>query len=247
MKPLASRSPVAHGHGAAGAVARTTRAVAALAAALTLGCGSAPPPPDWQMNAKGSLERAASAYLAGNSRVEAVEFARARADIARTGRADLLARAELTRCAWRVASLEFDDCSAFAPLAADATAAERAYAAYLLGRASPQDAALLPEPHREPARGAASADALRRIDDPLARLIAAGVLLRSGRAEPATLTLAADSASAQGWSRPLLAWLGAQAQRAEAAGAADEAARLRRRMALVSTPPARAPAASAPN
>jgi hypothetical protein len=211
-------------------------AAAALAAALLLGCGSAPPPPDWQMNAKGSLERAGTAYLTGNSRVEAVEFARARTDIARTGRADLLARAELTRCAWRIASLEFDDCPAFAALAADAGPAERAYAAYLLGRATPQDAALLPEPHRDPARG--GADALRRIDDPLARLIAAGVQLRSGRAEPATLALAADSASAQGWNRPLLAWLGAQAQRAEAAGAADEAARLRRRMALLSAAPA---------
>ncbi len=219
--------------------------VAALFAALP-GCGSAPPPPDWQMNAKGSLERAGAAYLSGNSRVEAVEFARARADLARTGRADLLARAELTRCAWRVASLTFDDCPAFAALSADAAPPERAYAAYLLGRATPQDAELLPEAHREAARGAASADALRRIEDPLARLIAAGVQLRAGRAEPAALALASDTASAQGWSRPLLAWLGAQAQRAEAAGAVDEAARLRRRMALVSTPPARA-AASAPD
>jgi hypothetical protein len=220
--------------------------VTAVCAAL-LGCGSAPPPPEWQMNAKGSLERAGAAYLTGNSRVEAVEFARARADLARTGRADLIARAELTRCAWRVASLEFDDCPAFVPLAADASPTERAYAAYLLGRTGAQDATLLPEPHREAARGAAPADALRRIDDPLARLIAAGVQLRSGRAEPTTLALAADTASAQGWRRPLLAWLGAQAQRAEAAGAADEAARLRRRIALVSTVPLRTPAASAPN
>ena len=34
------------------------------------------------------------------------------------------------------------------------------------------------------------------------------------------------------WRRPLLAWLGVQAQRAEQAGATDEAQRLRRRMAL---------------
>ena len=216
--------------------------------AVLAACGSAPPPPDWQLNAKGSLERAGAAFLAGNSRVEAVEFARARADLARTGRADLIARAELTRCAWRVASLEFDDCPAFTALAADAAPAERAYAAYLLGRATDQDAALLPEPHREPARGAVLADALGRIDDPLSRLVAAGVQLRSGRAEPAAVTLASDTASAQGWSRPLLAWLGVQVQRAVSAGATEEAARLRRRMALVSEAPARpAAAASAPN
>jgi hypothetical protein len=234
--------------------ARTARAaaggpvavgIATLAAALLLlGCSSAPPPPDWQMNAKGSLERATAAYLAGNSRVEAVEFARARADLARTGRADLVARAELTRCALRVASLEFDDCPGFTALAADAAPAERAYAAYLLGQASAQDAALLPEPHREPAKASGSSEAVRRIEDPLARLVAAGVLLRSRRAEPALFALASDTASAQGWSRPLLAWLGAQVQRAEAAGESNEAARLRRRIGLVLAAPAGAAAAS---
>jgi len=32
-------------------------------AALLVACGSTPPPPDWQMNAKGSAERAAEAWL----------------------------------------------------------------------------------------------------------------------------------------------------------------------------------------
>ena len=71
------------------------------------------------------------------------------------------------------------------------------------------------------------------IADPLARLIAAGVLMQSARAEPAVMALAVDTASAQGWSRPLLAWLNVQALRAEAAGDAGEAARLRRRIGLV--------------
>ena len=66
-----------------------------------------------------------------------------------------------------------------------------------------------------------------------ARLVAAGVLFQAGRASPDLLALAVDTASAQGWRRPLLAWLGVQARRAEAAGAVDEAARIRRRMALV--------------
>ena len=96
------------------------------AACLLVACGSTAPLPDWKMNAKGSLERATEAYLSGNERIEAVEFARARAEIARTGRAELLARAELTRCAARVASLVFDDCPGFAALAQDAPAAERA-------------------------------------------------------------------------------------------------------------------------
>jgi hypothetical protein len=132
--------------------------------ALLAGCASGPPPPDWQMNAKSALERATEAYLAGNSRVAALDFERARAELARTGRADLLARAELTRCAAQVASLEFDDaggCPGFAPLALDAGPAERAYAIYLAGRADApqqqQDLSLLPEAQRQ-AQPAAIAD-----------------------------------------------------------------------------------------
>ena len=191
-----------------------------LAAGTLAACASAPPPPDWQLNAKGALERAASAYLAGNSRVEAVEFARARAEVARTGRPDLLATLELNRCAWRVASLVFEDCAGFAPLAQDAGPAERDYAAYLAGTG------------RAPA-------ALAGIEDPLSKLVAAGVLLRSGRADPATFRLAADTASAQGWSRPLLAWLQAALLRAEAGGDAEEAARLKRRIGHILGGPAR--------
>ena len=218
------------------------RATVGLAVALSA-CSSTPPPPDWQMNAKDSLDRAVVAYLQGNTRVEAVEFARARADLARTGRADLLARAELTRCAARVASLVFEPCAGFAALAQDASAAERAYADYLAGKIDAKDAALLPEQHRAaatatatataPAAAVAVAVAVAGIADPLARLIAAGVLMQTARAEPAVMALAVDTASAQGWSRPLLAWLNVQALRAEGAGDANEAARLRRRIGLV--------------
>lgn len=212
------------------------RCVALVVAAVLCGCSSKPPTPDWQMNAKSSLERATAAYLSGNTRLEATEFARARVELARTGRADLLARAELTRCAARVASLVFDDCPGFVALAQDAPPAEHAYAAYLAGKATAQDAVLLPAAQRGALAGDGSAQALSGMPDPVSRLVAAGVLLRSGRAQPAVFGLAVDTASAQGWSRPLLAWLNVQVQRAEAAGEAGEAARLRRRIEMIATP-----------
>lgn len=219
--------------------------VVALAAGLLAACGSRPPTPDWQMNAHDSMQRAGAAWLAGDSRIEAAEFGRARANVARTGRADLLARVELTRCAWRVASLVFEDCAGYAPLAADAGAAERAYAAWLAGTLAAGEAALLPEQHRGVA-ASGSAEALARIDDPVARLVAAGALLRGGRATPAVFEVAIETASAQGWRRPLLAWLTMQAQRAEAAGDTAAAARLRRRIELIApSPPASLDAAQA--
>lgn len=207
--------------------------MAALAALLLAGCASHPPAPDWQGNARSATERAVAAYLVGNARVEGAELARARDEVGRTGRADLLARVELSHCAAQVASLVFGPCVAFEPLRADAAAPERAYADYLLAKATPAEVALLPEAHRAVAASAApGATVLAGVADPLARLIAAGVLFEAGRADPGAIAVAVDTASAQGWRRPLLAWLGVQLRRAEQAGATDEAQRLRRRIAL---------------
>ncbi len=199
-------------------------------------CSSGPKTPDWQMEAKTAMDRAIAAYLEGNSRVEAQEFARARSELSSTGRSDLMARAELLRCASRVASLVLEPCAAFEPLRPDAPAAERAYADYLAGQLQPQDAALLPAPQRAAAAAGADVAALQAIADPLSQLVAAGVMFRAGRASPAVLQLAVDTASSQGWRRPLLAWLGVQLQLAEKGGDTEAAARLRRRIALTQNP-----------
>ena len=212
----------------------TARALLALPV-LVAACASAPPAPEWQMNAKAASERAIEAYLSGNARVDAAESARARAEVARTGRVDLLARVELAHCAVQVASLQFGPCAAFEPLRLDAAPPERAYADYLAGRIDTAGAALLPEAHRAVV---AQPGALAGIADPLSRLIAAGVLFETNRADPATLQTAIDTASAEGWRRPLLAWLQVQLKRVESGGALTEAEALRRRIALVEGRPA---------
>ena len=211
-------------------------AVLALAA-----CSSGPKPADWQLEAKTASERAVAAYMEGNTRVEAVEFARALSEVASTGRVELIARVELLRCASRAASLVLEPCAGFERLRADAPPAERAYADYLAGKLQPQHAALLPASQRAAASGDAAA--VKAMADPLSQLVAVAVLFQRGQASPAVLQQAVDTASSQGWRRPLLAWLGVQAQVAEKAGDAEEAARLRRRMALAE--PAR-PGAAGP-
>jgi len=211
---------------------RLALAVAALLAA----CSSNPPAPDWKLAAQSALERGNSAWLEGRTKVAEHEFAGARAAIASTGRTDLMARAELTRCAARTASLAFEPCSAFEALRADAPAAERAYADYLAGRATADDRAHLPPQHRAIAAAAgpdAALSALQAMPDALARQIGAAVLLQTGRASPQVIALAIDNASAQGWRRPLLAWLTIAAQRAQAAGDHAALEALRRRIALV--------------
>ena len=197
---------------------------------LLAACSTAPKPADWQLEAKGAMDRSIAAYLEGNSRVEAVELARARSEISSTGRIDLMARAELRHCASHVASLVFEPCAGFEKLRQDAAPAERTYADYLAARLQAADSALLPPPQRAALTG--GDEAFKSIADPLSKLVAAGVALQTGRASPAVVQLAVDTASSQGWRRPLLAWLGVQLALAEKGGDSDTAARLRRRIEL---------------
>ena len=230
---LRCAAPACVGRAAAGVPALRSLALAALLTA----CASQTPAPDWQANASGSLERSLDAWLAGDTRVADQEFERVRREIARTGRPALLARAELARCAGRVASLLLEPCAGYEALVTDAEPPERAYAAYLAGHAGAAEAPLLPQRHRALAAAAATPAsdlaALRRMEDPLARLVGAAVSLQTGRAGGEVVALAVDTASAQGWRRPLLAWLHVQARQAEAAGDGDAAARVLRRIELV--------------
>ncbi len=197
---------------------------------LLAGCATEPPPPDWQMDARAALDSAVQAQLTGNLRVAEADMARARSALGATGRPGLLARAELVLCAARVASLDLDGCAAYFALARDAGPADRAYAAYLFGNAGPDDVPLLPAPHHGVAMGRSTA--ISALPDPLARLVAAAVLLQQGRLDPAAVAVAVETASAYGWRRPLLAWLGVQLKMAEQAGDREGAGQIRRRMGV---------------
>jgi len=163
------------------------------------------------MNAVQALNAFQRLYFAGQTQAAEAEFRNARSELARTGRTDLIARAELVRCAVRAASLEFDECAGFEKLRYGARPEEIAYADYLAGRG----------------RHAAT-------DEALSRLVGAAVQLKTGTITPAAINAAVDISSAHGWRRPLLAWLAVQEKRALDAGDSEAAARIRRRIDLVS-------------
>ncbi|MEW5770515.1 MAG: hypothetical protein AB1831_09150 [Pseudomonadota bacterium] len=216
----------------------TTRAACPFlfAALLLAGCAGTPPPPDWKMNAVSQLEHFQARWLEGDGKSAELALAKARKDVSASGRLDLLARLELAACGTRAASLDFTDCPAYRPLAADAADAERRYAQFLggqwrdlqAGTAPPQYAGLVTAKDDAAANRAAA-----EIKEPLPRLIAAALLFRQGRAEPATLALAVETASERGWRRPLLAWLEVQRLRATAAGDLTAAQLLQRRIEMV--------------
>lgn len=201
-------------------------------------CSSGPRTPDWQVQAQGSAERYTSAYLAG-SRAADAEWLRTRAVVAATAQPQRVARAELLRCALQVASLDWQPiCAGFEAFKSAALPADLAYADYLQGRWTAAAMVHLSAPQRRVAEQGAKA--LRALDEPLSRLLGAAVLLRSGSVPPAEqdalLALAVDTASAQGWRRPLLAWLGLQLQRAQAQGRTGQAELIRQRLALLDSP-----------
>lgn len=212
-------------------------AVQAVALAAALGACAGAPTPDWQLNAGSALQRMQAALLQGQDRVATNEYARARAEVASTGRPDLAARVELLRCAAWAASLQFERCDGFERLRLDAAAPEIAYADYLRGRLDPSQRTLLPPAQQPlvqaPADEAVQVAALQATADPLSRLLAAALWLQAGKASSAVVALAVDTASAQGWRRPLLAWLAVQQQRARQAGDLVQAQRVGRRMELV--------------
>lgn len=219
--------------------------VVVIAIGLFSGCASGPAPQAWESNAQNALQNASIAYLTGNTRVEEQDFARALRELRATGRADLVATAELTRCATRAASLVFDDCPAYPPLAVDAGAEQRAYADYLAGRWQGLNTAMLPKHHAAVVANPATAVALSQTTDPLPILVAAGMLLKYGNLTPASLdevTLTAvQTASNQAWRRPLLAWLGVQIKSAEAKSDATQVATLKRRIDLILSTTAQKP------
>lgn len=229
---------------------------AAVLVVLASACSNAPPVPDWQLNARDATQRGTVAYLEGRSRVADAEFARARRESARSARADAVARVELAHCAAQAAALVFGPCDAVAPLQGDMGHPQQAYQRYLAGRPLASDVPALPAAQQPVAQwllthtpgmsgsprvadatptqpGADPSPLLSAMADPLSRLVAAGVLVQAGQGSPAVVAAGVQAASDQGWTRPLLAWLGWQLRQAQAAGDAELARRTQARIDLL--------------
>jgi predicted small lipoprotein YifL len=210
----------------------------ALASLLLLAaCGSGgPPPPDWKTDAADLIERYQKHALLGENTLAERYFQQAVGATGGAGRVAETARLWLVRCATRRAMLIDDACAEYAELAAVAPdAADQAYYQFLTLRWEGLEVALLPDQHRDLVRAPAGKrhDVLARIGDPLARLLDASLLVMRQESDAATLALATETASEQGWRQPLLTYLKLRHQQAAAQGNAAEQARLARRIQLV--------------
>ncbi|MHB1186391.1 hypothetical protein [Thiobacillus sp.] len=210
----------------------------ALASLLMLtACGSGgPPPPDWKTDAADLIERYQKHALLGENTLAERYFQQAVGATGGAGRVSETARLWLVRCATRRAMLIDDACSEYAELARIApNAADQAYYRFITLRWDGLDVAQLPAQHRDLVRAPAG---MRhavpgKIDDPLARLLDASLLVMRQEADATTLEVAVETASERGWRQPLLTYLKLQQEQASARGNLPEQARLARRIQLV--------------
>lgn len=205
---------------------------------LTLSaCGGGPKTPDWKLDSASLIQRYQKAELKGQNILAERYFEQALAASGSAARLEETARLHLIRCATRQASLMFEACSGYLEYAKfGATPEDAAYHAFISGQWDKLDLARLPGQYRafaanrDPARNAAL---LQAIDDPLSRLIASSVAIMRAQADEATLKLAADSASEQGWRKPLLVYLKLLESRAAEKQDTAEREKLRARIKLV--------------
>ncbi|HMM47602.1 MAG TPA: hypothetical protein PKC12_06435 [Thiobacillaceae bacterium] len=209
-----------------------------LATAIILAaCGSGgPPPPEWKSDAADLVARYQKHALRGENLLAERYFQQAVAATGGAGRVAETARLWLLRCAVRRAMLIDDACAEYVDLAPiEPNRADDAYYRFLRLEWEHVEPALLPPQHRDLLRAPAEKRpaVLPRIEDPIARLLDASLLVMRGEADDATLALAAETASERGWRQPLLTYLRLLEKRAAERGDDAEAARLGVRIRLV--------------
>jgi hypothetical protein len=207
---------------------------------IMAGCGSRPVPV-WIAAGHQQLETFKNDFLTGRPPlITEAHFRKAVEEIKKGGDLDLLGKAWLTRMALQVAVLEEIAEGEYGKIAAALPVpANRNFHLFLTGKSGMADDALLPEQYRPFLKALQNGDAagvLRRImeiDDPLSRLIAAGLVVRSGPENESLLQAAVETASQNGWKRALIAWLERLRRFHEKSGEVAQAAMVRQRIDLI--------------
>jgi len=208
---------------------------------LFSGCGSKPTP-GWIGAGNQQLESFKNRFLTDEQPAVAERhFQRAVEEIKKSGDLDLLGKAWLTRMALQCALLVKMEEGEYGRIAVvHPVPANRNFYLFLAGDPATVDGTLLPEQYR-PFLDALREGSLARVEkaiaaiqeDPLSRLIAAGLAARRGLENEAILQAAVSTASHNGWKRALLVWMGRLQTYYEAAGDSAKAAAVRRHIELI--------------
>jgi hypothetical protein len=153
-------------------------------------------------------------YLSGQEKIAEMYFQKATEEIKKSGKLKILAMAYLTKYAIQVALLEdFDDSQYLLIDAVDSDPKNENYHLFLKGKISRVNDDDLPEQYRSLLKimrmdnEATWSDEINKIDDPVSKLIAIGLIIKYHLENEAILNIAAETASRNGWKRTLLVYL----------------------------------------
>lgn len=205
---------------------------------------------DWQLRSSAAANRAVEAFLNAEMKAFDQAFSESIFQAQRSARAEQVARLYLLRCALQVATLNFGVCPdsesyeqrVVDGLSQSTSGSLQAYRLFLQGAPmTSEQIAGLPRPQQPVAMALTSVHqgfdrVLAQVQDPLSRLVAAGVIVRAGRGSPALIAQAVETASAQGWRAPLSVWLAAQVKVARDAGDDRLAQESQQRLELLNRP-----------
>lgn len=208
---------------------------------LLLASCSAKPAPVWFAAGHKQLETFKQDFLIGREpSITEFHFRKAVEELKKGGDADLLGKAWLTRMALQIAALAEMEAGNYLKIeAGQPIPANRNFYLFLRGDAAAVDVSLLPESYRPFWRAFRNGDSAKTaitiaaIEDPLSRMIAAGLAIRHGLGNGAILQTAVETASRNGWKRALLAWLERLKSFHEVAGDAAKASAIRSRIDMM--------------
>jgi hypothetical protein len=177
-------------------------------------CSSSQPIPQWKDTASRQLENYKTNFLTDKEDADEPHFIKARNAIASNNDLQMLAKAYLIKYALHTAVLEdFDDSDFLRIDKLEPNAANRAYYDLLKGNISQLNEAKLKPVYQKLLRLmrdknlSVAAREISSIDDPLSRLIACGIWVKYMPYNEDVIKLAINTASQDGWKKPLWAYL----------------------------------------
>jgi hypothetical protein len=180
---------------------------------LFAGCSSKPIP-DWTNAAFNRLGDYKKYYLSGKTDIAELNFKKAVEEIKKSGDLEILGRAYLTKYALQTAVLDKIDEDEYLKIdAVSPSSSNTNFYNFLKGNLDHVEGKELPGQYQAffgACRSGKFTDAsgeISKIEDPLSRLIAAGLLVRNDKCDEECLKIAIDTASKNGWKRALLVYL----------------------------------------
>ncbi len=179
-----------------------------------IGCGGSKQIPDWIDDSHHHLENYKKNYLSGKERIAELQFNKAVDEIKKSGNLEILGRAYLTKYAVHIAVLEtFDEREYLKIDTLEPVLQNRIFYNFLKGSFDKVDESLLPKQYNgvlkvlRKGKYEDAAHEISKMEDPLSKLIAAGLFIQKNTYDEGILKIAIDTASQNAWKKALLAYL----------------------------------------